>query len=120
MNGCSAIHLARVWDGPGAMVGARLLVDRLWPRGVSKDKLRLDGWLRDLAPSTGLRKWYGHDPARWDEFRHRYFAELDANPEAVAQLLERCRTGPVTLIYGAKDRDRNQAVVLREYLAKRL
>ncbi len=120
MSGRPAIHLARVWDEAGAMVGARLLVDRLWPRGVSRDELRLDGWLRDIAPSSALRKWFGHDPARWDEFRRRYFAELDANPETVAQLLEWCRKGPVTLLFGAKDRDHNQAVALRDYLSGRL
>ena len=120
MNAGPAIHLARAWDDPAAMTGARLLVDRVWPRGVTKDKLRLDAWLRDIAPSSALRKWFGHDPARWDEFRRRYQDELDANPDAVAQALDWCRKGPVTLIYGAKDRDHNQAVVLRDYLAGRL
>lgn len=120
MTAGAEIQLARVSDGPEAMVGARLLVDRIWPRGIPKARLQLDDWLRDIAPSTGLRKWFGHDPARWDEFRRRYRAELDANPDAVSQALGWCRKGPVTLLFWAKDREHNQAVVLRDYLAGRL
>lgn len=111
------IRLARVYDEiDGPHDTARLLVDRLWPRGIAKADLTLDGWLRDLAPSTGLRKWFGHDPARWDEFRRRYAAELDRQPEAVQTALTWCRRGPVTLLYGAADRQHNQAVALRDYL----
>lgn len=114
------IRIARVRDDAAATQGARLLVDRVWPRGLRKADLRLDDWLRDIAPSTGLRKWFGHDPERWDEFRARYQRELDANPAAVERGLNWCRKGPVTLLFGARDRELNQAVVLRDYLTRRL
>jgi uncharacterized protein YeaO (DUF488 family) len=110
------IRIARVHDAPDAMPGARLLVDRVWPRGVTKAKLRLDEWIRDVAPSTELRKWFGHDPERWDAFRERYLAELERNPEAVDRCLGWCRKGPITLLFAVRDREHNQAVVLREHL----
>ena len=110
-----AIHLCRVYDVNEAK-GARLLVDRLWPRGVSKAKLQLDEWLKDLAPSDELRHWFDHDPAKWDEFRERYFAELDNNPLTVEHCLDLCAKGPVTLLYSARDIEHNQALALREYL----
>lgn len=88
--------------------------------GISKAGLALDDWIREVAPSTELRKWFGHDPDRWDEFRRRYHAELDASDEALERCLAWCRKGPVVLLYGAKDRDHNQAVVLRDYLRERL
>lgn len=94
----------------------RVLVDRLWPRGLSKDAARVDLWLKDIAPSDALRKWYGHDPARWDEFRRRYFAELEAHRERLEELKERARRGRVTLLFGARDEARNNAVALRQYL----
>lgn len=94
----------------------RVLVDRVWPRGVSKQKAALTLWLKEIAPSTGLRQWFGHDPARWAEFRRRYHAELDANPEPVAQLKDLLRSDHVTLLYGAKDTQHNQALALAEYL----
>lgn len=120
MSRTHAIRIARVHDDPDASTGARLLVDRVWPRGIAKDDLQLDAWIRDVAPTTELRKWFGHDPEKWEEFQHRYRAELDAAPEAVGRCLEWCRKGPVTLLFAAKDRDRNQAVVLRDYLSERL
>lgn len=99
--------------------GQRILVDGLWPRGVSKEKLRATLWLKAIAPSAALRQWFGHRPERWQEFRHRYFAELDANPEALATLRAHLRQGRVTLLFGARDEQHNQAVALRDYLQAR-
>lgn len=110
------IRCKRAYDEPAANDGYRVLVDRIWPRGVSKDELALDAWTKELAPSTELRKWFGHDPERWDAFRARYFAELDERREAVADLLEQVGNGRLTLVYGAKDTKHNQAVALRAYL----
>lgn len=112
------LAVKRAYDPPASADGQRVLVDRVWPRGVKKEALRLDGWLKDVAPSTRLRKWFGHDPDKWDDFRTRYFRELDAQPEAVAALRERCARGKVTLVYGAKDTAHNQAVALKAYLVK--
>jgi uncharacterized protein YeaO (DUF488 family) len=112
------IAVKRAYDPPAQADGQRVLVDRVWPRGVTKDTLRLDAWMKELAPSTGLRKWFGHDPARWDGFRERYFRELDAQAEAVASLLERCARDRLTLLYGAKDTAHNNAVALKAYLVK--
>ena len=109
------ILLARAYDDE-IPEGRRFLVDRVWPRGVSKDALHLDGWLRDAAPSTELRRWFGHDPARWEEFRRRYTAELDARPEAWAPLREAAREGDVVLLFGARDTEHNNAVALRDHL----
>ncbi|TCO68710.1 DUF488 domain-containing protein [Rhodovulum euryhalinum] len=116
MTAIHAIRIARVYDDLEGISGARVLVDGVWPRGVSREGLQLDDWIREVAPSTALRKWFGHDPARWTEFRDRYRAELADNPEAVARCLDWCRAGPVALLFGAKDRDHNQAVVLRDHL----
>ena len=116
----STIRIARVHDEIADVPGARLLVDRVWPRGVSKAALQLDDWIRDVAPSAGLRKWFGHDPERWAAFRARYLAELADTPEAVERCLAWCRAGPVVLLFGAKDRDHNQAVVLRDHLRETL
>ncbi|NIP71864.1 MAG: DUF488 family protein [Gammaproteobacteria bacterium] len=113
------IHLKRVYDGPGSKDGVRVLVDRVWPRGVSKDEARVDRWMKDLAPSTELRKWFGHDPDRWAGFRERYFRELDRRPEAVEALRELGTGRRVTLVFGARDRQRNNAVALKEYLQRR-
>ncbi len=120
MTSAPDIDLARVYDDLGKTQGARLLVDGVWPRGIGKDALDLDDWIRDVAPSTDLRKWFGHDPDRWDAFRRRYRAELGSNEDAVERCLTWGRKGPVVLLFGAKDRDHNQAVVLREYLRDRL
>ena len=113
------IQLKRAYEPADSADGARFLVERLWPRGIRKADLPLDAWLKDLAPSAVLRKWFQHDPAKWDQFRRRYFAELDTHTEAVARLLELARKGTVTLIYGAHDAEHNNAVALREFLEAR-
>lgn len=118
MNGDAPIQIARVYDEPGD-VTVRLLVDRVWPRGLTREALRIDEWIRDVGPSDELRKRFGHDPARWEEFQDRYCAELDANPAAVDRCLAWCERGHVTLLFSARDRERNQAVVLRGYLSER-
>jgi uncharacterized protein YeaO (DUF488 family) len=110
------IQTRRVYDAVEAGDGFRVLVERLWPRGLRKEALRLDRWLKEVAPSDELRRWFAHDPARWDEFRRRYFAELDAKPEAWQPLLEAARGGPVTLLYSARDTEHNNARALQEYL----
>ncbi|MBU6427745.1 MAG: DUF488 family protein [Cyanobacteria bacterium REEB65] len=114
------IRLKRAYEPPGAADGTRILVDRVWPRGVSKADLALAGWRRETAPSTELRQWFGHQPERWEEFRRRYREELAANVQALEPLLAAARQGPLTLVYGAKDREHNQAVVLREMLLELL
>lgn len=108
--------LKRAYEVPESGDGFRVLVDRLWPRGVSKNSARIDLWLKEVAPSATLRKWFGHDPSKWAEFCDRYFRELDKNPKAVEQLREHARHGMVTLVYGAKDQEHNDAVALKEYL----
>lgn len=114
------IGVARAYDPPGDDDGARYLVDRVWPRGIRKDTLRIEQWLRDVAPSNELRRWFGHDPQRWDDFVERYRAELDANRAAWEPLLEAASQGPITLVYGARDPEHNQAVALRDYLERKL
>lgn len=114
------IGISRAYDPPGGGEGARYLVDRVWPRGVTKDALGIEQWLRDVAPSTELRRWFGHDPERWEAFVERYHAELDANPTAWEPLLEAASRGAITLVYGARDPEHNQAVVLRDYLKSKL
>lgn len=113
-------QIRRTYDPPTPGDGRRFLVERLWPRGIKKDDLELEAWLKDVAPSTELRKWFGHQVERWDEFRARYRAELDANPDAWAPLLAAGRHGTVTLLYSAHDHDHNGAVVLRDYLQEHL
>jgi uncharacterized protein YeaO (DUF488 family) len=110
------IRLKRVYDPPSRSDGTRVLVDRLWPRGISKDELRIDLWAKDLAPSTELRKWFNHDPAKWDEFKRRYRKELDEHPAAVDAIFERLRQGDVTLVFAAKDADISNAAALKEYV----
>ena len=107
------IALKRAYLPPDAADGARILVERLWPRGLTKEKAAVDHWLKDIAPRHELRKWYGHDPAKWPEFQARYRKELNDNPEAVAELAALCRGQPVTFVYAAKDEARNSAVVLK-------
>jgi uncharacterized protein YeaO (DUF488 family) len=111
------IRLKRAYEPPQRGDGLRVLVDRLWPRGVSKARARIDHWLKEIAPSTALRKWFHHDPGRWQEFVNRYLRELEENPAAVDELRALARRGTVTLVFSAKDEQRNQAVVLRDYLA---
>jgi uncharacterized protein YeaO (DUF488 family) len=111
-----AILLKRAYESPGPDDGFRILVDRLWPRGVSRRAAHIDLWLKDVAPSTALRKWFGHDPSKWVEFRQRYFLELRGKPEAIGLLNGHVRRGVITLVYGAKDTEHNDAVALREYL----
>ena len=110
------IKIKRAYDSPSDDDGYRILVDRLWPRGISKEKAKVDFWPKELAPSTELRRWYGHDPEKWSEFKSRYFAELDGNPELVNELLEYVRKGTVTFIYSSKEQRLNNAVALREYV----
>jgi len=110
------IKLKRAYEPPEKSDGLRILVDRLWPRGVSKTAARIDLWLKETAPSDALRKWFGHDPLKWSEFRKRYFRELEKRPEAVAQLMQHASKGVTTLVYGAKDERHNNAVALKEYL----
>lgn len=114
------IRLKRVYDPPAPSDGTRFLVERLWPRGISKQALRLDGWLRDVAPSGELRQWFAHDPAKWIEFQRRYRRELDACPGPTKLLAEAARRGPVTLLYSARDTEHNAAVALKAYLEEAL
>lgn len=113
------IRVKRVYRAQRQSDGFRVLVDRLWPRGLTKERMRLDWWAKELAPSTELRHWYHHEAERWEEFTRRYAHELDQNGEAVASLLARAREGPVTLLYAAKDEERNNAVALKSYLEAR-
>jgi uncharacterized protein YeaO (DUF488 family) len=110
------IQIKRVYEAPSPVDGARYLVDRVWPRGKKREDIAIREWLKDVAPSSGLRKWFDHEPARWDEFRQRYFRELDDHAAAWQPLLEAARNGTVTLVYGAKDTEHNQAAALKEYL----
>jgi uncharacterized protein YeaO (DUF488 family) len=109
-----AIRLSRVYDREPRPMGKVYLVERLWPRGVRREDVDLDGWLKDVAPSTELRRWFGHDPTKWDEFRRRYVAELDAHPQTWQPLIRQAHD--VTLLYSSRDREHNNAVALRDYL----
>ncbi|KAF2989026.1 DUF488 domain-containing protein (plasmid) [Methylocystis sp. MJC1] len=113
------VRLKRAYEPVDAEDGTRVLVDRLWPRGVSKVDAALDQWIKEIAPSTELRKWFGHDPARWDEFCRRYSAELHQNTELLSQLRSLARQGPLTLVYSAHDEVHNDAIVLREVILGR-
>ena len=114
------IQIKRAYDAPAPEDGFRYLVDRLWPRGIKKEALKLDGWLKDVAPSTELRRWFAHDPEKWPAFRQRYFEELEANPEAWQPLLETARSGKLTLVYAKKDTQHNNAAALKAFLEERL
>jgi uncharacterized protein YeaO (DUF488 family) len=111
--------MKRAYGSPAADDGVRILIDRLWPRGVKKSKAGIDRWFREISPSTALRKWFGHDPARWEEFRRRYTAEIRGQPHQVAELRAIARRGPVTLVFAARDELHNDAVVLRHVLLGR-
>jgi uncharacterized protein YeaO (DUF488 family) len=114
------IQIKRAYEKADKADGERFLVDRLWPRGVNKSKLAVAAWLKDVAPSTELRKWYGHEPAKWAEFRKRYFAELEKVPEAWQPLVAAARKRTVTLVYSSKEREINNAVALKEFVEKKL
>lgn len=106
------LQLKRVYESPVRTDGRRILVDRLWPRGLSKEKAAIDEWLKDIAPSTELRRWFGHDPEKWREFQRRYRQELKTREELVREIAKVASRGPVTLVYGARDEEHNDAVVL--------
>jgi uncharacterized protein YeaO (DUF488 family) len=110
------LRLKRAYEPVSRTDGMRVLVERLWPRGVSKAELQLDGWIKDVAPSTELRRWFSHDPTKWPEFRARYFRELDSRPESWRPLLSAARRGTVTLVYSSHDEEHNNAVALEDYL----
>jgi uncharacterized protein YeaO (DUF488 family) len=110
------INLKRAYEESEAVDGTRILVDRLWPRGLKKDVAAIDLWAKDLAPTTELRKWFGHDPGRWAEFKHRYTAELRDRTERLDELRKLARHGPITLIYAARDQEHNEAVIIRDML----
>jgi len=110
------LRLKRAYEQPDDADGLRILVDRLWPRGVTKAKADIDEWIKEIAPSAALRQWFGHDPARWDAFRDRYRIELAGHPDLLDRLRDLARAGPVTLVYSARDEVHNDAVVLREVL----
>jgi uncharacterized protein YeaO (DUF488 family) len=112
------IKTKRIYEAPVKTDGFRILVDRLWPRGLSKDRAKMDLWLKEAAPSDALRTWFGHDRARWAEFKRRYFKELTDKKEAIEPIVTRASQGTVTLLYGAKDEDCNNAVALREFIER--
>lgn len=115
------IEVKRAYEPFSSSDGKRYLVERLWPRGIRKDQLRIDGWLKNVAPSADLRQWFSHDPAKWTEFRRRYFRELDANPMVWQPILHAASDGKmVTLIYSARDTEHNNAIALRDFLQKKL
>jgi uncharacterized protein YeaO (DUF488 family) len=113
------IRLKRAYEPPAVTDGTRVLVDRLWPRGLTKKEAAIDRWLREIAPSTELRRWFGHDPGRWHEFQRRYAVELEHHSELMDELVRLARQGTLTLIFGARDEEHNDAVVLRELLLGR-
>ena len=110
------ISIKRIYDPQEAEDGDRVLVDRIWPRGISKEKASWNEWAKEAAPSTELRRWFAHDPAKWDGFRKKYFEELDRNKEAVSHLSQLARKGKVTLLYAARDTEHNEAEALKDYL----
>lgn len=113
------IKLKRAYERPTAADGPRILIDRLWPRGLKKADAVIDQWVKDISPSTGLRKWFGHDPARWPEFQRRYAAEVRQHPEQLTKLRALARRGPITLVFSAHDEVHNDAVALRDFLLGR-
>ncbi len=112
-----AVRIKRIYEEPADDDGFRVFIDRLWPRGLKKEQVRFDRWLKDVAPSTELRRWFGHDPAKWQEFKTRYFRELDAQSEAVAELVALSEAQTVTLLFGAKAERYSNAAALQEYLS---
>ena len=114
------IKVERIYNNPRGNSTFRILVDRLWPRGLSKDKVKVDLWQKDIAPSNSLRKWFSHDETKWDEFKARYFKELEKNAESVNAIIDRAKEEPVTLLYGAKEEKFNNAMALKEYLGEKI
>lgn len=114
----SEIQTKRVYEPPESSDGVRFLVERLWPRGMRKEAVAMAGWLKDVAPSGALRRWFAHDPTKWEEFKRRYFTELDGEPEAWQPILQAARRNTVTLLYSARDTAHNNAVALKEYLER--
>jgi uncharacterized protein YeaO (DUF488 family) len=114
------IKIERIYNNPRGNKDFRILVDRLWPRGLSKDKVKVDLWLKDIGPSTPLREWFGHDEKKWNEFKRRYFKELDKNVDSINQILDKVKKGSVTLLYGSKEEKFNNAVALKEYLEEKI
>ena len=114
------IKLKRVYQPASRDDGTRILVERLWPRGIRKEELKLDTWLKDVAPSDGLRRWFGHEPKKWNGFRDRYFGELDADPQIWESVAKAARRGRVTLIYSSHDTEHNNAVALKDYLEDKI
>ena len=112
------IRIKRVYEQPDKDDGVRILVDRLWPRGLTKEKAAVDLWLKEIAPSTELRKWFGHDPNKWRSFRRRYETEIRHNDDLIKLLKQKARKGTVTLVYGARDEEHNEALVLKQFLEK--
>lgn len=112
------VNIKRAYEPADTSDGYRILVDRLWPRGVSKERAKIDLWLKEVAPSTELRKWFGHDPAKWNEFQKRYRTELKTKGDLLNEIIVAGHSGPVTLIYGARDKVHNEAAVLQQYLLK--
>ena len=114
------LKIKRVYDPPSRDDGKRILIDRLWPRGLSKEEAHIDEWVKDVAPSTGLRKWFSHDPGKWGEFRKRFFVELGKAQQSVDSIIAAERKGTVTLLFGSKEERYNNAVALKEYLDSRM
>lgn len=112
-----SIKIKRVYEKPEKADGFRVLVDRLWPRGLTKEKAAADLWLKDIAPSTELRKWFSHDPDKWSEFRKKYLGELKENKESVSILKDKIKKGAVTLLYGARDQVHNEALVIKDFIS---
>jgi uncharacterized protein YeaO (DUF488 family) len=115
----TALRIKRVYEAPAKDDGTRVLVDRIWPRGLSKQQAAIDEWIKEIAPTSALRSWFGHDPQRWPEFRERYFKELGSSADAVSRLVDLMSDRPVTLLFAARDTERNNAAVLAEYMKSR-
>ena len=120
MKEVTIVKVKRVYEAIQRSDGPRFLVERLWPRGIKKEKLKLDAWLKDVAPSDSLRRWFGHDPLKWNEFQKKYRAELSDNPDAWKPILEAAKRGRVTLLYSSRDTEHNNALVLKSFLEERL
>jgi uncharacterized protein YeaO (DUF488 family) len=112
--------IKRVYESANASDGVRFLVERLWPRGIKKEKLKMKAWLKDVAPSPSLRQWFAHDPLKWQEFQQRYRAELEANPDAWRPILEATKRGDVTMLYSARDTEHNSALLLKSFLEEHM